>query len=706
MRILHIALVLLAIIAVFGSAAYAVEESAVEESAVEESAVEESAVEESAVEEPAAEEPAAEEPAAEEPAAEEPAAEEVDYIFDKEFEALLLEEEDVQVYKFPKIKPEYSLSLGYRMANSSGSRSAGEYEHLDDSIMFAGELRMFKFPQRVYLMFDEESTEDYFGDARYAYGDKVFFRWLGRSLFHNTGRIDLVDVDTTTNWLSVQQKDTKDDLGIKMAADNLFLRLKVPNYAAHAFVDYYSIRKDGSKQQRGLLGSGYYNNAVMTTWEREIDWKGEAYKVGANSHLGPVEAELVFAQKRFDPGEGDIYDSYTASGLRAAGKFPHHRVSELEGSSGTLKLHTSYTGRLVASAKVSLKERENVSSNTKADYLVGTGGVTLMPMTSLTLFLRYKHLEIQRDNPETVTLEDADSTYQKTYNVKTSLDSISDTVSLAGRYRPLRWVVLRGRYLYEDTRRKKADIWEMEEDTTKGTASFSVDLDLPGHIDLRTEYMRMHTENPTYNTQSDESDEGTVALAWSPLPTINTSLSYTRGNGVRGILLYEDDVTTDDREVKSDKVFWTGTSALRKNLSLSASYTYLSNETIQDLAVGSEVAYDSSYTDLAHSYFLGADYSPLERLDLHGGASFTISKGEFVSNSVVFNQPVDVAILWDYRFTEMSITASGDYRLGRNLNAGLEYDYIKLTEVLETPHNEIEDGDVQIVMIRISNKWQ
>lgn len=656
MRILYIGLVLLSFIATFGSAAYA--------------------------------------------------AEDVDVALEKEFEALLLEEEGTQVYTFPKIKPEYSLSLGYRFAGYSGSRSTGEYEYLKDSIMFLGELRMFKFPHRMYLMFDEISAKNYFGDVRYAYGDMIFFRWLGRSLFHNTGKIDLLDLDPTTQWLTVEKRDTTDDFGRQMAADNLFLRIKAPHYAAHGFVQYNSVKKDGTLQQRGLLGSGYYNNAVRASWERDIDWKGEIYKFGANSHLGPVEAELSFAQKKFDPGEEDIYDKYTASGLRAAGTFPHHRVAELEGSSSTLKLHTSYTGRLVASAKVSLKERENVSSNTTADYLVGSGGVTWMPVTSLTFFLRYKHIEIQRDNPETVTIEDANSTYKKTYDVKSSIDTISDMISLTGRYRLLHWITLRGRYLTEQTKRKNEEIWEMEGSTKKNTASLSVKFDLPVHIDLKAEYKGTHIEDPAYNTQLDESSEGKVAIEWVPLPIINTSLSYTRGRGTRDTLLYEDGISSEDREVKSDKIFWTGTSVLRKNLSLTASYTYQRNKTIQDLAVGSEVATDSNYTDLAHSYYIGANYSPLEKLDLQGGAAFTISKGEFDTSSTILTEPVNVASFWDYRFAEAVITASGDYRLGRNLNAGLEYNYIKLNEVLETPYDDIEEGDVQIVMIRVSNKWQ
>jgi hypothetical protein len=692
MRTLYTVLILLAMLSMFAGASYAVEEPAVEEPAVEE---------------PAVEEPAVEEPAVEEPAVEEPAVEGVDVTLDAEFEALLLDEDEEMIYRFPDIKPEYFLSLGYRAVTFSGSRSTGEYEYLQNSMMFGGSVRIFEFPHRAYLMIDEKSMKDYFGDMRYAYGDAIFFRWLGRALYHNTGKINLKDLDPFTASPGVDiSKDTTDDYGRTMAADTLFLRLKVPHYAAHMFADYYSIRKDGTLQQRGLLGSGYYNNAVRASWDRDINWDGNLYKVGVNSHLGPVEAEYIYSQKSFDPGTEDLYDQYDINGYRPAGTYPHHRIARLDGFSNTLKLHTSYTGRLVASATVSLKERENVSSNTKADYLVGTGGVTWIPITSLTVFLKYKHMEIRRDNPETVTIEDTGSTYYKTYNVKPSIDTSTDTVSLTGRYRPVRNITLRGRYLYEDTGRKNAEMWGVEKDTQKNEVSFSADIELPGNLDLNAEYTGTYVQDPAYNTQSDEMNEGVVSLAWVPLPTMNTSLSYTMGRGKRENLLYEDSAGATDREVKSDKVFWTGTSLLGKNLSLTAAYTYLRSETIQDLVVESTVARDTSYTDTAHCYFLGADYSPVERLGLHGGAAFAVSKGELGTDSSVFLAPIAVTRFLNYKFAEIVLTAAGDYRFNRGLNAGLEYKYIELDEDLENQYDDVEDGNVQIVMVRLSKKWQ
>lgn len=664
MRALHTVLVLLVLLAMFAGAAYAVEESAVEESAVEE------------------------------------------LDFDAEFEALLLEEEDAQIYKFPTIKPEYFLSLGYRAAGFSGSRSTGEYEYLRSSVMFTGSVRVFRFPHRAYLMLDEKSTKDYFGDVRYAYGDTVFFRWLSRSLFHNTGKINLVDLDPDTTLFEVYVRDKTDDFGRRMAADTLYLRLKLPHYATHAFVDYRSVRKDGTLQQRGLLGSGYYNKAVRASWERDINWDEDIYTVGANSHLGPVEAEFSHSRKTFDPGKQDQEDWYEANGYRDEGTYPHHRVPRLEGTSNTLKFHTSYTGRLVASATLSAKKRENLSSGAKADYLVGSGGVTWMPVTSLTFFLKYKHLEVRRDNPEKVTMKNAKGTYSRTYNVKPSIDSSTDTISLTGRYRPMHKLTLRGKYLYEDTGRKNAELWGVEKETKKSEVSFSADVDLPGNIDLKAGYTGRHVQNPAYNTQSNESSEGVMSLAWAPLPTISTSLSYTMGRGKREGLRYEDNVGATDREVKSDKVFWTGTSVLGKDLSLSAAYTYLRNETTQDLAVESTVARGSSYTDTAHCYFIGADFSPVERLYLHGGAAFTISQGVFRTDSPVFLDPVAVAYFWNYRFSETVLTAAGDYRFNRGLNAGVEYKYINLKEALNNPYDDVEDGHVQIVMARVSKKWQ
>ncbi len=64
----------------------------------------------------------------------------------------------------------------------------------------------------------------------------------------------------------------------------------------------------------------------------------------------------------------------------------HNLIPELKSSTNTLKLHTSYTGGLVASATLSQTDKENRDSGAKADYLFAAGDVTWMPMTAADLF--------------------------------------------------------------------------------------------------------------------------------------------------------------------------------------------------------------------------------------------------------------------------------------------------------------------------------
>ena len=66
-----------------------------------------------------------------------------------------------EAYTFPTIKPEASLFLGARLAGSSGSPRADQYEYLHDFVPFGGELRLFEYPHRLHLDVDIQDQKDY-----------------------------------------------------------------------------------------------------------------------------------------------------------------------------------------------------------------------------------------------------------------------------------------------------------------------------------------------------------------------------------------------------------------------------------------------------------------------------------------------------------------------------------------------------------------
>jgi hypothetical protein len=622
----------------------------------------------------------------------------------EELEAML-EEEDVQVYEFPKVPSTYRLEVGYRFVDSSGAESAIDYEHLDDSVTFGLGARVFRFPHRFFFEFEFENERDYFGELHYAYGDMGFFRSTNRMVHHNLDRVNLIDLDPlalSPPSPDIDERDPGVEYETKTAINDYFTRLKPHDVPAHLFFDYWAVNKKGDMQDVSLIGCGSLNciptpsNIVWVSQSRDVDWTTRKYTVGANGHLGPVETEVLYFQKDFEnDGDKALFDSYTASGFRPAGTFPHALVPETEGHGGTVKLHSSYTGKLVATASFSYRERENDESGAEADYFLGTGSVTYMPVTNLTFFLRFMHKDKDAENAP---------------GVKDPISRTSDAVSLTARYRPLRGLTLKGRYAYEYIDRDNAALWDLEDTTQKHLVSVSGRYSLPGSVKLEAEYTFRQLQDPAYNTEPDYSNGGTLSASWLPSNRLTTLLSFSMTREERENLRYDTTFDAKNREADYYRLMATATLLAGEKVTCSASYAYLKNDIEQDIVYADllgvpQIDRGTEYEDENHHYSLSVDYLPRERLSLHADFSYTDGEASFSPGNADLLQPVSVASFSDLDISEMSVTAAGDYRHTSGYGIGLEYSYVDVDEDGENPHDGFETGSAHIAMVKVSKKW-
>lgn len=631
---------------------------------------------------------------------------------DAEFEALLAEEAHGHIYKFPEIKPEYGLSLGYRSVGGTGSQSsAADYEYLSDSMMLGADMAVFAFPSRFSLIFDGKNKHDYFGDLRYAYGDALFMRWLTRSVHHNNPNLTLYDLDTATSYSRAERLDAGDSYSTASAMDNVFLRLKTDDFPAHAYFNYFQLRKDGDIQDVSLQGSGYYDNMVRTSRRRNVNRHTESYSVGANSHLAFVEAEIQHSQKRFDPdGDYESYDNYTTS-ARPAGRFRNGMTPRLDGKTNTIKLHSSYTGRFVATGTFSVKERENKSSGAKTDYIIGTGGVMWMPDTNVRFSIGYSRRDMNAETPATVTVTDAnDSSNAWTYAVKRPLEYTTDTFAVSGNYSPYDWLVIKGRYNVEEIKRRNASEWAVTGSTTKTYFLLSGAMRSSEGAKLDASFKTTHIENPAYNTEPDDSKETNVSLGAALASRTRLFLSYGRMEEEREYLTYKNSASARNRDVNKDKYYGSATFMLSDSASMDASAYYMNNKITQDVgyydSTGStRIAKDTHQRETSRNYSIGASYAFNERASFRADASRTSSRGTFDANTSDLLGPVPVAAFMDYAYAMVELGVDAGYKISKNYNASLEYTYSDMDETMDNPYDDIEEGNVQIVMLKLSGKW-
>ncbi|MBI4683170.1 MAG: hypothetical protein HY757_08745 [Nitrospirae bacterium] len=629
----------------------------------------------------------------------------------KLIEELGISMEEEAGYKYPYIKPEAHLSLGYRFIDAGSPGKALEYEYLKDFPRIEGEYRVFKYPHRLRFNLDLNNHKDYHGDVAYAYGDLFLSRWVDNTIFHNLNNIELVNLDPSSPTYRIDRKDGDKKYGVRTGMYSSLMRLKAPDFPAHTYVRTFHAEKTGNYQQRSLSGSGYFNDIERATQERKIKWMTGTHEVGANSYLGHAEVEFSHIKKRFDAkGDDVIFDSYGPSLYHpSGGTFPHNQVPELEGSANVIKVHSNYNEKVVASATFSLKEKENMTSGAKADIFHAAGSVQWTPLTRLSFFMRYFHTDSDADNPETTAISDLNgSVTNYPGTVKSSVSKTTDAISLTGRYNPEPGVTLKVKYLYECTDRENAEDWNLKNKTTKNTLALSSGLRVIKGIDLRAEYIRKSAVKPSYSTEPDSSDKGTVSISMAPVPGINLFVNYIISREKRKDLDFSNTQDARNRNTRTDNLMGSGVFRLADNLSMTASYAYMSYRVRQDIVYNSIrlIDKDVQYKDVTHVYSASLDYAPVEKLDILALVSHVRSYGDFYPGSGDLLSPVSVSSFSQQKIRETVYSLSGDSECMNGLSCGMEFSYSDTKDVLDNDHDSNQDGHAYIVMLKFKKNLE
>ncbi|MBI5075024.1 MAG: MtrB/PioB family outer membrane beta-barrel protein [Nitrospirae bacterium] len=621
-------------------------------------------------------------------------------------------------YLFPVIPPEVTLTGGYRFVSDRGAATADEYEYLHNSPVFGGDVRYFSFPHRFHLNLDFENRKDYYGDINYAYEDIVIFRGINRTLYHNLDNLTLIDTNPADSLYRVTRRDPGNLYGVKVGMSNFFLRFKTHDFPFHVYAEGGLVTRDGSQQQRFYLGSTNPSSGYRTSDSRNTDWQTKALTVGVNSHFGPIEIDYSHGEKWFSVnGDAVLFDPYAAvtqnatRPARAAGDYAHNLIPELRGSSDTLKLHTSYTGGLVASATLSKLDRENRDSGARATHTIAAGEITWVAAPKLTFFLKYRHKEADIDNPSDIRVSDRTGINIVTYgkndgfgSIKDSISSSTDTVTGIVRYRPVSGVVFRGEIIHDVVNRTDAAEWGIPDKTTRNLASLSADVRLMKNLNAKVKYTHKDIEHPANNVEPDWADEIRTSVSWVPTPRLNAMVSYGWAKEKRSELVGLVNLPADDREVLRDRFLGSLTYLVLNDLSLTASYAYMHNKTAQDIASGTVT--DLMVPNKIFAHFYGADlnYTPKTNLTIGAGISYTLSSGTFYPSEPDLLNP-SIAAFSELRTKETVYHVSGEYRFKHGFSVGVQYKYSRLDDAIDNAYDDVQDGRAHIVFLTLSKKW-
>ncbi len=603
---------------------------------------------------------------------------------------------------------------GYRWADLDGSERAGEYQDLHSSLTVGIDALSCPLPHRFHLNGEFLNKNDVYADTGYAYSDLLLFRDIFVRVHHN---LDHSDYQYTGEPPEINYEDR--NVGARYSTDisnNLLsLRLKAPDFPFHIFLKHRYVGKAGSIQQRFLLGG--FDNIHKISETRRIDWRSNAITLGVNSHLGPMEIEYTHDFSRFDPGSNHIlYDLYPAAATRPADIYPHNVIPETEYQANSLKLHTSYTGRIVASVTISNGHRKNNYSGALADTWLGAVDVSWVPAPSLMFFLKYRHQDLAADNPDFVTLSGL--THTMTYPVRRSVSSKKDYFSLSASFRPLSRLTVIPEYHFEHlARQDSADWMVLPAYTDIHNIKLTAYARPLNRLKFKAIYDYKYYDHPAYNIEPDSSNQVRFSTTYLPVPKVTALLDYSLTLNKRNHLRYlngEPDTVVDggERTARNDRFLGSLSFMLSPQANLTASWAYYRGEVKQELAYGKwDVAGGGGdlpyldpgvpYTNESNSYALSLNFRPRDDMTLIADISRTISAGELLPGTAITETPDSLASFSALKISETVLSMG----ITKKLRTGWEVGLKLLSHIYNNETGDSQDGTVYITTFSLKRSF-
>ncbi len=599
---------------------------------------------------------------------------------------------------------EGDVRLGYRWNMTSGNPMAGEYEYQHSSMAGSAVIEYDPLPNRILFETYIQNEKDYFLDFDYAYGDLVMLNLMTRSLFHNLEHYSLGQDDPATAVPYFTDLSIGDLYGVSDAMSRIQVRVKTPDFPFHIYLEAKNQEKHGTIQQRFLSSfSGGFNKLARS---RDIDWVTQETKATINSHLRWVEVEYSHATKTFTETHSKVMTDTVPGGSLS---YTHNLVPDLESSVDTVKIHTTHTGRIAASATYSSGDRKNTFNEAKATFENTAGDLGWIPTKDLTIAVKYRHHGVDQTNPDTVTALTSLNT-TSIYAVRNAINYEKDIMSGMVRYRATENLTVRGEYSLESLSRDvwtgdAAGSWLLDDKITKNTARLGATYRLTKKLMLRGDISRQTAAVPANsvdNTYPETSDAARGTLTWTPKSWFNWLLA---GGTVREERASLGTPFTDKRTTERNRALSSVTFILGKKTSVTPSYAFFQNKqngpvAYSDSSSGITVESAVPYTDTAHVASLSVSYALDDAMLFTAEAGRSWSRGSW-QNAGVVPGSAGIAELTSIKVVETTAGANLDVRYSKNLGTEFRYQIRKIDDILDGA----QDGKNQIALATLSYRW-
>jgi len=631
-------------------------------------------------------------------------------------------------------------SAGYRFFSlDEDAGRAAQYEYLHSSPTFNAGINSLGMDHKFALDGAYLNENDYTGDLYYDYKGAYRLHLRTESLFHNlfAERLFAPDVPNLfgADYLA-RDLTSGTRYGLSSEQDLAEFRYKLNDYPVHLNLGYWRLVKSGDSQlifaDHAFEPVGISNTVYAAS--RRIDRQTQEGSLGIDAHLGPVDIIYGFKVRQFNNRAETPRDFYIPRPVsdhefipRLGGYQQHNEEPDSRYYAHTVKLHTALTGGIVGAASYTIGKRENRSlltdvggANQTRDTLQNVAGdFVYTPCMWFSAALKYRHQDVDRENPATIT-----SVFASTpLSVRPAIDTQRDVVTATFSVRPNALVTFKGEYRGEFTQRDNLDPWVrpgvasspgLPENTTVNRGTFTVLSRPVKGLRLKALYGYTAVNHPAYGNSYGQKQEGQLLATYTFLSRWGATAYYRLAKEsndettMATLSLFAPSVTYElPRHKRTNNATLSVWVSPLDKLTMTASYSLLrwrTDQTVLFSATQPGSNDGTRYTNQSQVFSLNSVYRYNDKLDLSLALQQVHSRADFDPLFLELS-PTETTLGIQgnsmVKTTENSVSARADYHFSKNLACSVDYSY----RDYDDRHASLYDGTVQIVTAQVTAKW-
>ena len=525
-------------------------------------------------------------------------------------------------------------------------------------------------------------------------------------------------------------------------------RIKLGNNPIHLNLGYWELSRRGTDQLR--FGDYYFGdpqNGVVSV-NRQVDQITREGNVGADAHLGFFDIAYGFRIRDFSNQAPDIRYPFvvTGNGSITPGNQATDVISDSRVTSHTVKLYSDMSGGLVGTAVYVLTHRENdvdrgdarPSSKPEQTLHSVAGDLTYTPLKELSFAFKYRRLQTEQESPSTVSsafsqipgVPPIPGVYTATPGlllVRPSIDTVKDTFSLSGTFRPNQQMTYRLEYRAVLESRDNVP----DSDLTPGDPTALHSEYRQSHTGLanvswrpftglrvNAAYTYCTTDNPEWKASASEKHKGELFVtytrrgAWGTTASFITTYEQSQSNDttVAPAPVASYTLPRENRTYSANGSVWFSPV---ERLTVTANYSYLETTSDQSVLFANIISdpmplVATNYRSSAHVYGIDLAYAVAEPLDISLGFQQVRSASRFDVPDRVFTlagqtggfDTSGITGLTRLDTVETGVTARADWRISNNVGCSLNYCFRNYNS-----GNALFDGSVHATMLSLTSRW-